>query len=141
MATHERTRRAFRRFVTAAAISVSLVLMPALATPAQAHGSHDKIGGSIKRSQVIKRARNWVRRDIQYSQSGTARDSDRHHRYRRDCSGFISMAWHLKRTGMSAPWTGTLDNYSTRKRKSRLKRGDILLDQGNHAVIFHKWAN
>lgn len=135
-------KKLLQRLAVAAGVSAALFAGITLAPVAQAHdGAHDTLGGSIKRSEVIERAWTWVRRDIQYSQSGTARDAERHHTYRRDCSGFVSMVWHIRPTGMSAPWTGSLGNYSTAKAKSNLKRGDILLDPGNHVVLFHKWAN
>lgn len=142
MSSSTKARPLLRRVVLAVAASVAVALTPVLATSAEAHdGQHDLLGGSIKRSEVIERAWTWVRRGIQYSQSGTAADAERHHSYRRDCSGYISMVWHIRPTGMSAPWTGSLGNYSTAKAKSNLKRGDILLDPGNHVVLFHKWAN
>ncbi|MGH3662854.1 MAG: hypothetical protein ACRDT8_14445 [Micromonosporaceae bacterium] len=141
MSSHSKARDLLKRFTIATVAAVALVLLPALTTPAHAHDGHDKIGGSIHRSEVIERAWTWVRRGIQYSQSGVARDAERHHVYRRDCSGYVSMAWHIKPTGLSAPWTGSLPNRSTAKSKANLKRGDILLDPGNHVVIFHKWAN
>jgi len=131
-----------KRAAVAVATSIALVLTPALATPAQAHdGTHDLIGGKIKRSEVIERAWTWVNRDIQYSQSGVADDAERHHKYRRDCSGYISMVWHIKPTGMYAPNTTALRDYSFAIAKANLRRGDILLDPGNHVVLFQRWAN
>ncbi|MGH3728156.1 MAG: hypothetical protein ACRDTU_05325 [Micromonosporaceae bacterium] len=141
MSSSTRARQLLKRFTLAAAAATVLVLVPVISTTAHAHDGHDAIGGSIKRSEVIERAWTWVRRGIQYSQSGTAQDAERHHTYRRDCSGYISMVWHIRPTGMSAPWTGSLGNYSTAKSKANLKRGDILLNAGSHVVLFHKWAN
>lgn len=139
MSSPTRPRTFVKALAMAAALSVAAVLLPVSA--AQAHPGHDPIGGSIKRSEVITRAQNWVNRNIQYSQGGTATDPDGHHSYRRDCSGFVSMVWHIRPTGMSAPWTGSLGQYSNVIAKRNLKRGDILLRAGSHVVLFHKWAN
>ncbi|MFI5593373.1 hypothetical protein ACIA5G_50570 [Amycolatopsis sp. NPDC051758] len=53
-------------------------------------------GGPIARAETLARAQNWVDRSITYTQTGTwATDPDGAHTYRRDCSGLVSMAWHL----------------------------------------------
>src|SRR5690606_12274045 len=44
---------------------------------------------------------------------------------RTDCSGFVSMAWHLE----ESRWTGTLDDISTVISYDELKPGDIMRDR------------
>lgn len=138
MVASRHTKRLFQRFAIAAGVAGALLLGIAVAPAAQAT---DGLGGSIERWEVIARAQKWVDWNVQYSQSGTAYDAERRHTYRRDCSGFVSMTWHITPTGMSAPTTSTLPNYSYRISKSQLQRGDILDRPGSHVVLFHKWAN
>ncbi|MEV6975346.1 hypothetical protein [Kitasatospora sp. NPDC093806] len=96
--------------------------------------------GSITRSEVIERGHYWTDRHIPYSQSKYYPGPDGH-KYRTDCSGFVSMAWKLG----SSETTVTLPNYSHRIDKNDLKPGDILLntDPGNsgHVVLFEGWAD
>ncbi|MGP3691558.1 peptidoglycan-binding protein [Streptomyces sp. IBSNAI002] len=94
---------------------------------------------SVTRSEIIQRAQSWVDARVPYSMSGTWNDG-----YRRDCSGFVSMAWKLG----SNEWTGSLANFADRISKNDLKPGDMLLfhnkadpGKGSHVVIFGGWAN
>lgn len=93
----------------------------------------------ITRSEILQRAQSWVNAGVPYSMSGTWSDG-----YRRDCSGFVSMAWKLG----SNEWTGSLANFAVRISKNDLKPGDMLLfhnpsnpGAGSHVVIFAGWAN
>ena len=140
MASSEHTRR---RLFAMAAGAGALVLVPGLAQSAQAADGIGvlAIGDPIQRSTVIDRAWTWVDRGIQYSQSGVADDAERNHTYRRDCSGFVSMCWHIRPSGLGCPSTRTLGDYSRTKAKANLQRGDILLDPGNHVVLFQHWTN
>lgn len=97
----------------------------------------------IKRAAVMDRARNWVSRNIQYNQRATAGGPDGVYDWRTDCSGFVSMALKLGPTGLGCPWTGSLagSTYSFGIAKSNLKRGDYLVDAGNHVVLFQRWTN
>lgn len=130
-----------RRQRTLGVVAVSAAALLAIAVAPLVHSgtahAANARGKKISRREVTSRAQNWYRRNIQYSQSSYASDPDGSHSYRQDCSGFVSMAWHL---GTSAT-TVTLPNYSHKISKSNLKRGDILDDPGNHTVLFHKWAN
>lgn len=93
-----------------------------LSAPAQAH--------AITRDKIIKRARVWVKKRVSYSQS-------RHYRgYRRDCSGFVSMAWGLKKSYT----TRTISKRAKRIRISSLKPGDAVLIPG-HVSIFGGWKS
>ncbi|WP_205327316.1 twin-arginine translocation signal domain-containing protein [Glycomyces sp. YM15] len=122
-----------RRLLQAAAI-VPAVAIPTLvvASPAQAYYM-----GNISRSNVMTRAKDWYDRGIQYDQGSTATDNDGGHRYRRDCSGFVSMAWHSATPGHS---TRTLSDISHPVYWSSLLPGDIVNSYDNHCMLFAKWV-
>ncbi|WP_405915969.1 hypothetical protein [Streptomyces sp. NBC_00728] len=94
-------------------------------------------GGTIYRNEVIDRAKNWYDRNVQYDQGASAVDVDGDHSYRTDCSGFVSMAWHLT----SSLTTETLSSASTQINKADLRPGDALNDYSEHAVIFAGWKD
>jgi hypothetical protein len=119
----------------------AVLLGTAVGTLGTASPAHAGINDAISRSAVIDRAWNWVNRGIQYSQQGTATDAEGNHTYRRDCSGFVSMCWHISPTGLSAPTTWTLPDYANRINKADLRKGDILDWPHNHCVLFQSWAN
>lgn len=90
----------------------------------------------LDRSTVIKRAKVWTKQRVPYSQTGKKSG------YRRDCSGFVSMAWDLPENLV----TWNLPLVSRRIAKKDLKPGDIILNAsgrggGRHVVIFERWAN
>ncbi|MHC3533527.1 FG-GAP-like repeat-containing protein [Streptomyces sp. DT7] len=112
--------------------------------PAQAASS---IGGSISRSEVMIRGNDWVSRHVPYNQGSYASDMDRDKTYRQDCSGFVSMAWHLN----TSENTDSLDR---RALTSRIALGDLqagdALDNdtnngstfdGAHVILFDHWIN
>ncbi|WP_329301916.1 tachylectin-related carbohydrate-binding protein [Streptomyces sp. NBC_00659] len=94
-------------------------------------------GGTISRNEVMTRAKNWYTRNVQYDQGASASDIDGDHSYRTDCSGFVSMAWHLT-TSLT---TETLSSASTEINKSDLRPGDALNSYSEHAVIFAGWKD
>lgn len=95
------------------------------------------VNGSISRSEVLQRAQTWVAAKVPYNQSksytnvlGT---------YRTDCSGFVSMAWHLG----SSLTTATLPRVSTKIPATELQPGDVLLRRDSaqhHVVLFVGWS-
>ncbi|MFD5414129.1 C40 family peptidase [Streptomyces nojiriensis] len=102
-------------------------------------------GGSVSRAEVIARAQSWVDAGVPYSM--TSYRTDANGKYRTDCSGFVSMAWHLN-SSSGNNWgetTGTLLNYTSSIAKESLKPGDVLLnpDSGasGHVVIFNGWTS
>lgn len=111
------------RTLVSAALVVSFATALSLSAPAQA--------GAITRSQVISRGEQWVKKRIGYSQSRYYRG------YRRDCSGFVSMAWRL---GHSYT-TRTIHRRATRIRVSSLRPGDAVLIPGRHVSLFAGWKN
>ncbi|MFF9625665.1 hypothetical protein [Streptomyces griseosporeus] len=95
-------------------------------------------GGTIYRSEVMTRARDWYNRNVQYSQSAYASDIDGDHSYRTDCSGFVSMAWHLT----SSLTTATLPGAGTQISKADLRPGDALNSSSEgHVVLFAGWKD
>ncbi|MFD7711274.1 peptidoglycan-binding protein [Streptomyces sp. NPDC059786] len=93
----------------------------------------------ITRAEIIKRATTWVEAKVPYSMTKYWKDG-----YRQDCSGFVSMAWHLD----ANEWTGSLQKFGTRIGKDQLQNGDILLfhnpddpNKGSHVTIFGGWTD
>ncbi|MFD5827764.1 NlpC/P60 family protein [Lentzea sp. NPDC060358] len=93
-------------------------------------------GGTITRTEVIKRAKDWWDRKIPYSQSAYAWDVGKGKKYRTDCSGFVSMTWKLT----TSRTTRNLDEVATKISWASLKPGDMILRNG-HVKLFEKWAN
>ena len=91
-------------------------------TPAPAH--------AITRDTIIERANSWVKKKVRYSQRSHYRG------YRRDCSGFVSMAWKLKRSYT----TRTISSRAKRIPVKALKPGDAVLTRG-HVTIFGGWKS
>jgi len=124
--------KAARWLLAAAVIAGSLLVAPA---SAQAEG----LSNGISRGEVIARAHYWLSENVPYNQGASAADPEGR-AYRTDCSGFVSMAWHLDQSRTTA----TLDDVSTVIAAADLKPGDILLRRDSsvqHVVIFEKWAN
>ncbi len=96
-------------------------------------------GGTISRSEVLRRAQYWVDLNIPYSQSRTYRDIEGSHTYRTDCSGFVSMAWHASPSGLGTYWTGNMYTITTPITKAQLLPGDALLNPSSHVVLFVRW--
>jgi hypothetical protein len=121
----------------------TLVLFPLLSAmaltglTAQHASAESSVGGTIGTSEILSRAKNWYDRDIPYSQTSTATDVNGRY-YRTDCSGFVSMAWHLS----SSLTTSTLPDVSTVISKSSLRPGDALDNTSDgHVVLFVKWLD
>lgn len=112
---------AARAFVSAG-LAVTILVSGIMSAPVSA--------GAITRKQVVKRANAWVKKRVPYSQS-------RHHRgYRQDCSGFVSMAWKLKKSYT----TRTISSKAKRISRKALQPGDAVLIPG-HISIFAGWKN
>src|SRR5262249_2570034 len=75
------------------------------------------VGGPVARSEMLDRAQNWVDWHIMYSedQDDAAPDGDGHY-YRPDCSGMVSMAWHLPKK--SNGWDFNTGDFAGRARRS-----------------------
>ncbi|MDI9889015.1 peptidoglycan-binding protein [Streptomyces sp. HNM0645] len=93
----------------------------------------------MARADIMSRAKRWVNAKVPYSMSRYWVDG-----YRQDCSGYVSMAWHLP----GNEWTGSLAQFGTRIERKDLQPGDILLfhnvsnpAKGSHVTIFGGWAD
>jgi hypothetical protein len=148
------TRFAVSLSVALTAGALGAVGAATLTTPTAAHAS--SVGERISRTEVIDRAKYWLNRgDTWYSQKQSDAISDgTGGAYRPDCSGFISMAWHLpKKTdgwdfnvgdfsggpSPSAPgWAG-----DSRISLDSLLPGDAIVsnDGTSHIELFDQWAN
>ena len=93
-------------------------------------GSIPAPAAAITRTQVLTRAHSWVAKRVIYSQRA------HYAGYRRDCSGFVSMAWRLKRSYTSR----SIHNVARRVALSKLRPGDAVHTPG-HVAIFVRWKN
>ncbi|GIH10216.1 hypothetical protein Rhe02_82830 [Rhizocola hellebori] len=115
-------------------------------TPQAAHAGAP--GGKITVDTVMERAEWWMATyGVVYSQEqSNAKADGAGEKYRPDCSGFVSMAWHLKKK--SDGWdryTGDLAGFGDTTWLSSLdllKRGDAILGVSyGHVALFDKWAD
>lgn len=122
----------------AAGLGVAVAAVATGVDPAPAQAS--VLNGKISRSEVLARAQNWVDRGITYTQTGPhASDPEGDHSYRRDCSGFVSMVWHL---GTSYT-TDTFPDAGLWTRLSSLHDllpGDTVHRDG-HMELFVRWVD
>ncbi|MGN9840852.1 hypothetical protein ACTMTI_22285 [Nonomuraea sp. H19] len=127
--------RARRTMTAGLAAAAALTAAAVSAAPAQAASSVD---GEIVRSETLTRAQYWVNERIVYSQSRWRGDSAGRN-YRTDCSGYVSLAWHLgsslNTTGFSS-WSGKTVLGSIHD----LKPGDAILKSG-HIELFAMWKD
>jgi cell wall-associated NlpC family hydrolase len=94
------------------------------------------VGGTITRAEVLERSSRWVELGVPYSQARYYPDQEGR-LYRTDCSGFVSMAWHLG----SSLVTDTIPNVTMPISKDDLRPGDALNAPGKHVVLFVGWAD
>ncbi|MCO6008689.1 C40 family peptidase [Actinoallomurus purpureus] len=96
----------------------------------------------ISRRTVIVRAYTWhphTANRVPYSQN-----KPYHNGYRRDCSGYVSMALGLSKPGPNTQALAT-SRYTKPIRMSQLLKGDLVIDASGtsntrHVVIFEKWV-
>ncbi|HCT75779.1 MAG TPA: hypothetical protein DGT23_04135 [Micromonosporaceae bacterium] len=134
----------------AAAAGIGIVggtLTEAASTPQPAHAS-SSIGGYITRTEVLSRAQWWIDTyGAIYSQDqADAKPDPQGQRYRPDCSGFVSMAWHLpKKSNGWDRYTGDLADFGDTTylgSLSDLKPGDAILGETyGHVALFDKWVD
>lgn len=152
-------RKSLLRNLALAAVVATGVSVPAATTasafpvgPCSDYADCGQLGGHINRGQVINRAMIWVNQGQFYSQdvanayNGTGQNGQQ--KWRRDCSGFVSMAWRLRGEAPNyGRWTGSLADIAPEVPFTSLQRGDILLDASGgegysaHVVIFDGWVN
>ncbi|MFC4145543.1 FG-GAP repeat domain-containing protein, partial [Micromonospora mangrovi] len=129
-------RRAARAALAVAVAGLGAVAVAA-PTPAQASTA----GGPISRGEILDRAQYWVDQGITYDTNALTAGPDGGS-YRRDCSGLVSMAWHLtsnynttafQQLDGSHPWhaLGSLGD---------LQPGDAIVRTG-HMELFARWKS
>jgi len=134
------------RTALATAVAASGVIMGAAFTAGTAH-AESSVGGQISRDEVIVRANDWYNRNVQYNRGSWVTDLGGSKTYRTDCSGFVSMTWHLN----SSETTDSLDvrSLTTRVALTDLQPGDALdndphdnyLPDSAHVVLFDHWID
>lgn len=104
--------------------------------------SQSVVNGAITREEVLNRATYWLNRRVPYSMSNYTNDPQGRS-YRTDCSGFVSMAFHL-----DVSLSTTLPERFHPIAKTELRRGDIVGNLGpgtggsaGHVVIFNGWVD
>ncbi|MEV7008793.1 VCBS repeat-containing protein [Streptosporangium sp. NPDC051022] len=115
------------------------------AAPAEAAST---AGGQITRSEVLARAQNWVNREVRYNltraSSTLYTDAEGAHKYGPDCSGLVSMAWHINANlGKGGNSTNDFESWSGKDYLGSLhdlKPGDAILKSG-HMELFASWKN
>ncbi|MER7894505.1 FG-GAP-like repeat-containing protein [Micromonospora sp. NPDC094482] len=108
-------------------------------SPPTAHAS--SIDGPISRSEILARAQNWTDRKIVYSIAGPwASDMDGDKTYRRDCSGLVSMAWHLNTSYVTDDFLGSNSRWSTLSSIDDFQPGDAMVRRG-HIELFAYWKD
>src|SRR5689334_21250800 len=129
----------------AAVLSVSLVASlgvvggvtaTVVSTPVAASAA-SVIGGKITRSEVLERAQSWVDRKLTYASGSSTHGPGGDGDYNRDCSGLVSMAWHLK----DKQWTGSFPDsglWTALASLNDLKPGDTVHRDG-HMELFVGW--
>jgi hypothetical protein len=137
--------RAIRILVAFAAMVTGLVVLNA--SPAQALLPPEEgcpltttPGSYVYRCEIMYRAQTWYEirndSDMTYSQTSTHWDWSITRKYRRDCSGYVDMAWHLN----SDQNTSALPGISTQLGSWKdLQPGDILDYPGVHTILFKAW--
>jgi hypothetical protein len=110
-----------------------------VAAPEAAYAS--VINGPVGRSEVLARAQFWVDAGITYTQTGTwFRDAWADKTYRRDCSGLVSMAWHLGQSYVTGDFQGSSPYWTRLAGRDQLAPGDAIVRNG-HMELFSHWKN
>lgn len=105
--------------------AVSLVFVIAFSLSVSTPEAH-----AITRDRVIARANTWIAKRVPYSQRG------HYGGYRRDCSGFVSMAWGLRGSYTSR----SIASRAKRIPISKLRPGDAVRYPG-HVAVFGGWKD
>ncbi len=94
---------------------------------------------NAERRAIIARAVKWVHDGVLYSQTAT------HEGYRRDCSGFVSMAWQAAAPGASTAGLAPYDTSTSHAISwSELQTGDAVnLRAGSHhhVMLWGMWLD
>jgi hypothetical protein len=113
-------------------VAVSALVAGLFTTPASA-GPAD---GPITRSEVLTRSQSWIDARVPYSQGSSY--TNQYGTYRQDCSGYVSMAWHLSRSRSTYDLPQVMHTIS----RNDLKPGDVFFqhnDNVKHVALFIAW--
>jgi hypothetical protein len=141
-----RTTKTWRRGIAALAVFSSTVAI--LGAGAAAHAT-SSVGGQITPSEMLSRAQYWVDRHVPYNQGAYSADPQGT-TYREDCSGYVSMAWHLGTslvvtdggpsfTNSDGSPNGTYDTGIGSF--SNLQTGDAMAYPHDHIWLFDTWTD
>jgi hypothetical protein len=142
--TRRRVVSAALAIATAGAFGITTGAVGAvLASPAAAQAS-STVGGTITRSEVLARAQYWVDQGYVYSPNApttyTWELDSSGKSYRADCSGLVSMAWHIDPSLVTGDFqAGGGPNHALASLND-LKPGDAIVRNG-HIELFVKWGN
>ncbi|GAA0274445.1 hypothetical protein GCM10010302_10100 [Streptomyces polychromogenes] len=135
-------RRALALSIAAASFTLAATAaQPAVAAPAPsvvqaATVAESTVGGAITRTEIIERAKYWLGKGIPYDQGGSYADVNGRN-YRTDCSGYVSMAWHLSTSLNTQSLESSPEVYEIPR--GDLKPGDILNSYYDHVILFDQW--
>lgn len=112
--------------------------------PPMVEGSTAELDSCVNSAAVFARAQTWLTAwsggPVPYLSSGDS--GSWFHGYRRDCSGYVSMALGLPGPGLN---TAGLAARSTLVSKNDLRPGSLLINTApdllGHVVIFERWAD
>ncbi|WP_170322916.1 FG-GAP repeat domain-containing protein, partial [Acrocarpospora macrocephala] len=139
---------------TAAALAFTGVAVTTVAVATPAHAA-STAGGQITRSEILARAQYWVDPPQEYTYLNSSDTSTWRtgptggEKYRRDCSGLISMVWHLPQgyydTSVYESWIGG-PQLTRLASFNDLQPGDAVLrvnfkGLSDHTELFDHWKN
>jgi hypothetical protein len=138
-----------------ASVVVASVLLSVWAAATSSRPTSASVGGvgePLTRAQIIARAEYWMspgvheRTDYDNSRDPSSFVEDLHgaERYAPDCSGYVSMAWHLSLS--SGGWsTEAFKTYRDSHPGSQIAIDDLLpgdaIWQIGHVELFDRWVN
>jgi hypothetical protein len=116
---------------------------------AASSGSGSGVGGSISKSEILTRMKDWYTRKPAYSQTTYIWDRGQTRKYRTDCSGFADMSLHLNSdlntNGIASSSSFTKRYAITSGNRGSLKpstvqTGDVFDDTSDgHDFVFASW--
>ncbi|WP_124856237.1 FG-GAP repeat domain-containing protein [Micromonospora arida] len=130
--------RHLTRLVAGVALSVAVVGASGLLAVSPAEAS--SINGPMTRTEMLDRAQNWVDRGITYNTDAKVSDAEGAHSYRRDCSGLVSMAWHLSTDYNTQAFQGSNPMWTKFSNWDDFQPGDAMVRTG-HMELFAFWRD
>jgi hypothetical protein len=123
---------------------------PGASTTVSTVSPDSSVGGTISKTEILTRMKDWYTRKIGYNTNAEAWDVGHTREYRRDCSGFADMALHLSSdpntNGIASSGSFThVKNMNADNRggftPKTIQTGDVFDDTTDgHAFVFASWA-